>query len=175
MDAVDEAVVRRIAALPGVIRVEPLDVADRASLERLRTPDAAENRGVAEVLSRQRTACLFKDSTFRPPPEPTLLLVDDAGTVLGRELLPGDAPSENRRVAYLGKDFVLFPGQRPQGRYRFLLPSVPFPELEGLPRIDRVVSASPDSPQDDYLRARFDVPRGRQYASVLVGYDVRNP
>jgi hypothetical protein len=175
MDAIDEAVVRRIAALPGVYRVVHLEVDDRENLQRRRTPEAAENRGVAEVLSRQRIACLFKDVSFRLPPEPTLLLVDDAGTVLGRELLPGDTPPSNRRVAYLGKDFVLFGGERPHGAYRFLLPPVRFPELEGLPDVARVVSASPDSPQDDYLRSRFGVPRGRQYASVLVGYDLRNP
>lgn len=175
MDAVDEEVVRRIAMLPGVLRVVHLDGTDRENLHRRRTAAAAENRGVVEVLSRQRVVCLFKDSSFRAPPEPTLLLVDDVGTVLGRELLPGDAPPADRRVAYLGKDFVLFGGKRPHGGYRFLLPPVRFPELETLPEVARVVSASPDSPQDDYLRARFGVPTGRRYASVLVGYEVRNP
>lgn len=167
--------IRRIAALPGVVRVLPLGPGDREGLGRQGTTSAAENRGVAEVLSRERVVCLFKDVTFRPPPEPTLLLVDDAGTVLGREILPGDAPPADRRVAFLGKDFVLYGGQRPRGSYRFLLPPVPFPELEGLPGLARVVSASPDTPQDNFLRARFEVPLGRQYASVLIGYDVRNP
>lgn len=175
MDEVDEQVSRRIAGLRGVLRVVTLESDDRGRLHQHGTADAAENRGVAEVLSRQRVLCLFKDPSFRPPPEPTLLLVDEAGRVLGRELLPGEVPSAERRVAYLGKDFVLFSGERPQGQYRFLLPPVRFPELEGIPRVERVVSASPDTPQDDYLRNRFAVPTGRHYASVLVGYDVRNP
>lgn len=171
----DDEVIRRIEALPGVLRVVRVERADRDGLASRRTADAAENRGVTEVLSRERIVCLFKDVTFRPPPEPTLLLVDDDGTVLGRELLPGDAPPPGRRVAFLGKDFVLFSGERPRGSYRFLLPAVRFPELDGLRTIEKVVSASPDSPQDDFLRARFGVPLGREYASVLVGYDVRNP
>ena len=175
MDAIDAEAARAIRALVGVHCVESLGPADRDALRVRGTAGAAENRGVAEVLSRPRILCLFKDVRFRPPPEPTLLLVDDVGTVLGRELVPGDRPPADRRVAFLGKDFVLYAGARPKGAYRFLLPAVRFPELEGLPRLARVVSASPDTPQDEYLRERLGVPPGKEYASILVGYDVRNP
>ncbi len=175
MDAVDADVVRRIAALAGVVRVDCLDTRDRDALVRRRTPEAAENAGVSEVLARPRIVCLFKDATFRPPPQPTVLLVDGEGAVLGRELLPGETAPDERRVAYLGKDFVLFREMRPRGPYRFLLPPVGFPELEGHPDVEGVVSASPDTPQDEYLRARFGVPTGNAYASVLVGYARRNP
>lgn len=175
MDAVDTEVIRRVAALGGVHKAFLLEAADREALLALRTLEAAENAGVAEVLARPRVVCLFKDPSFRPPPEATLLLVDDAGRVLGHEVLPGESPPADRRVAHLGKDFVLFAGVRPHGRYRFLLPAVRFPELEGLTGLEGVVSASPDSPQDDYLRKRFRVPVGPDYASVLVGYAVRTP
>ncbi len=175
MDALDEVAVRTVRGLAGVHRAEFLEVVDREALRTRGTRGAAENRGVEEVLSRPRILCLFKDVRFRPPPEPTLLLVDDAGTVLGRELVPGDQPPADRRVAYLGKDFVLYAGTRPRGGYRFLLPAVRFPELEALPRLARVVSASPDTPQDEYLRGRLGIPAGKEFASILVGYDVRNP
>ncbi len=175
MEPIDDEVIRRVAAIPGVLRVVPIDRRDRETLSGTRTPESAENAGVAAVLARSRAICLFKDPSFRPPPEPTLLLVDDAGKTLGRELLPGEAAPADRRVAHLGKDFVLFHGERPKGRYRFLLPPVRFPELEAMAKLEHVVSASPDTPQDEYLRARHGVPVGRQYASVLVGYDVRNP
>src|SRR5512137_2801806 len=66
-DAVDQAVVRRIAGLTGVFRIEVLGAGDRESLQARRTPDAAENRGVAEVLAREHIVCLFKDGSFRPP------------------------------------------------------------------------------------------------------------
>ncbi len=173
--AVDREVVRRVRGLRGVVRADLLTDRDRAELRRLSTPEAAENRGVDAVLRRARVLCLFKDTMFRAPPEPTLLLVDDAGGVLGRELVAGEAPPTDRKLAHLGKDFVLFPGARPQGRLRFLLPPVRFPELEELPGLSAVISASPDTPQDEYLRPRLGVPRGREYASVLVGYDLRNP
>lgn len=175
MDVIDEEVIRRVRGLPGVLRTAFLEVPDREPLRRQATSEAAENRGVVEVLSRARVLCLLKDEAFRPPPEPTLLLVDQAGTVLGRELVAGESPPRDRRVAFLGKDFVLYAGARPEGRYRFLLPPVRFPEIEGVPGVERVVSASPDTPQDDFLRARHGFPAGREYASILVGYDVRNP
>lgn len=174
MDAIDEDVVRAVRGLTGVHRVEFLEPSDRDALRSRGTRGAAENRGVHEVLSRPRVFCIFKDVRFRPPPEPTLLLVDDAGTVLGRELVAGDRPPPDRRVAHLGKDFVLYAGARPRGAYHFLLPAVRFPELEAMPRLAQVASASPDTPQDEYLRGRFRVPLGREYASILVGYEVRN-
>ncbi len=174
VDAIDEAVLRTLRALGGVARAEFLTGADRGRLQSLATEDAAENRGVAEVLARGRILCIFKDLSFRPPPEPTVLLVDAAGTVLGRELIGGESPPAGRRVAFLGKDFVLYAGARPRGAYRFLLPPVRFPELESIPGVVRVVSASPDTPQDEYLRARHGVAPGKEYASILVGYDVRN-
>lgn len=162
--------------IPGVVGVFLLDARDRQALRDRATPVSAENRGMEQVLARRTAVCLFKDATFRPPPEATLLLVDEAGHVLGRELVVGEAePSRERRFAHLGKDFVLFADIRPHGRLRFLLPPVRFPELEALRDVDRVVSASPDSPQDDYLRERFRMDGGPRLASVLVGYDVRNP
>ncbi len=174
MNQVDENVIRRIRGLPGVLRAEFLESEDRSGLQARRTPGAAENRGVAEVLSRERSLCLFKDATFRPPPEPTVLLVDDTGAVLGRELVAGESPPAERRLAFLGKDFVLYAGARPNGAYRFLLPPVSFPEIEDIRGVARVVSASPDTPQDEYLRARHGVASGTVYASILVGYDLRN-
>lgn len=172
-----EHVLERIRRLPGVARAEFLDRRDREALRSRATPTSADNLGVAEVLSRDFVACLFKDRTFRPPPEPTLLLVDERGQVLGREVVPEEPPPKpgERRFAFLGKDFVLFGDMNPSGRLRFLLPPVRFPELEHVAGIHRVVSASPDTPQDEFLRERLRVPKGRDLASVLVGYDVRNP
>ncbi len=166
-----------IRRMPGVVRAEPLGPADRTVLLELFTPASAHNRGVEEILERGVALCLFKDATFRPPPEPTLLLVDEAGTVLGREIVAGQpaSPPPGRRFAFLGKDFILYGDVTPTGRLRFSLPPVRFPELDGLPGIAWAVSASPDTPQDEYLKDRFGVPRGSEFASILVGYDRRNP
>lgn len=176
MPEVVAKVLERLGRLRGVAAVFVLGADDRESLRARATPAAAENLGMAQVLARRTAVCLFKDATFRPPPEPTLLLVDEAGNVVGRELIAGDPePSGERRFAHLGKDFVLYADVRPRGRLRFLLPPVRFPELEGLRGVERVVSASPDTPQDEYLRSRFGVHAGKELASVLVGFDGRNP
>ncbi len=175
VDGTDETAIRRIRGLRGVQRAEFLDSADRKELRARATSEAAENGGMLEVLSRMRAVCLFKDPTFRPPPEPTVLLVDGARNILGRELVAGESPPAERRVAFLGKDFVLYAGARPSGSYRFLLPPVRFPELESIVGVARVVSASPDTPQDEYLRIRHGIAPGSELASVLVGYDLRNP
>lgn len=170
----DEAILDMIRRLPGVVRAELLSAADRTVLRELFTPASAHNRGVEEVLSREVAFCLFKAPEFRPPPEPTLLLMDEAGNVLGREIVPGRAAPEGRRFAYLGKDFILYGDVRPEGRLQFSLPPVRFPELDRVPGIEWAVSASPDTPQDDYLKDRFGVARGNTLASILVGYDRRN-
>ncbi len=174
LDAVDETVFRKVRSLAGVVRADFVTSTERDWLRSRPTSMAAENRGVVEVLSRARVFCIFKDGTFRPPPEATVLLVDDEGTILGRELVAGESPPPDRRVAFLGKDFVLYAGARPRGAYRFSLPPVRFPELESMRGVARVVSASPDTPQDEYLRRQHGVPVGKELASILVGYDLRN-
>ncbi len=177
MTLADEDVLRILRRIQGVMHADFLRSEDREALRQRATPVSAENRGVEEVLKRQHVVCLFKDASFRPPPEPTLFLVDAKGTVLGREVVPPGTSLEprERRFAFLGKDFILFRGMKPSGPLRFLLPPVRFPELEGLPGLERVVSASPDPPQDEYLKDRFGIPQGNRLASVLVGYDRRNP
>lgn len=170
----DGTILEMLRRLPGVRRAEALSQADRNVLRELFTPASAHNRGVEEVLTREVALCLFKAPEFRPPPEPTLLLVDEAGNVLGREIVAGRGAPDGRRFAYLGKDFILYGDVKPEGRLRFSLPPVRFPELEQVPGIEWAVSASPDTPQDDFLKDRFGVPRGNELASVLVGYDRRN-
>ncbi len=172
----DQEILQRVRGLPGVLQAELLGKRDRDALPGLATPASGENRGVEEALRRSRVLCLFKDARFRPPGEPTLLLLDEHGAVLGRELVSGEAPPDRseRRFAFLGRDFVLYADRKSAGRLRFVLPPVRFPELEGIPHITRVVSASPDTPQDEYLRERLGALKGGAYASVLVGYDVAN-
>jgi len=172
---IEDRVLRRLRSLPGVRVAEPLPASLRSELLHLATPAAAENRGVEAVLARQYAVCLFKGRSFRGPTEPSLIMVDERGTLLGRELTgPEDRPAPGeRRAAYLGRDFVLIPGVRPYGRLRFVLPPLPFPELEGMGLLERVVSGSPDPPQDERLCEYFHIERSKDLASILVGYDVK--
>ena len=176
MESIGARVLERIRGIVGVVGAEFLSAEDRNEIAQRARPQSADNRGVSEVLSRGRVVCLFKDRTFRPPPEPTLVLVDEHGRVLGQEIIPGmPLAHSGTRTVRLGRDFLLFANQESSGQLRFVLPPVRFPELEGVRDIDRLVSASPDPPQDDYLRARFGIPPGTELASILVGYDEQNP
>lgn len=170
----DGRILGRLRNLPGVRAAELVPTALRIELRSLATPSAAENQGVDAVLSRQRAVCVFKDRAFRGPPESTLLMMDEKGTVIGRELIGPDdrPPAGQRRAVHLGRDFVLTPGLRPSGRVRFVLPPVRFPELEGVDAVRRVVSGSPDPPQDERLRQYYTIARSKDLASILVGYDV---
>ncbi|MGA7861798.1 MAG: hypothetical protein WCB19_08075 [Thermoplasmata archaeon] len=171
---IDGRVLALLRGLSGVLVVELLPAELRSELRSLATPAAAENRGVEAVLSRQRVVCLFKGGSFRGPPESALLMMDERGAILGRELTgPQDRPAPGeRRTVYLGRDFVLIHGLRPSGRVRFVLPPVRFPELEGVASVSQVVSGSPDPPQDERLRNHYGVTGGKDLASILVGYDV---
>jgi len=172
---VEKAVLRRLRGLPGVRAAEAVPLPLREELRNLATPQAAENRGVETVLSRQCVACLFKGRSFRGPPGSSLIMVDDQGTLLGRELTgPDDRPSPGeRRTVYLGRDFVLIAGVRPTGRLRFVLPPLPFPELDDMLSLAGVVSASPDPPQDARLCEYYHIERSKDLASILIGFDVQ--
>lgn len=172
--AADLRVQERLKQIPGVLGVESVSPDIRTTVVQLATPAAAENRGILEVFGRERVVCIFKNRSFRGPPDSTLVMMDDEGTLLGRELRgPEDRPTlGERRTVYLGRDFVLLTAVRPKGRVRFVLPAIRFPELEGIPEIRDVVSGSPDPPQDEELRRRFRMKGGKDVASILVGYNV---
>jgi len=174
LTANDDEVLARVRGIGGVVGAEFLAPADREALLARATVGASVNEGVAATLGHDRVICLFKDASFRPPPAPTLLLVDAVGTVVGEESIPGVPASrpEGGRVELLGRGFVLWSSVRAQSPLRWCLPPVPFPELADVPGVSNVDSGSPDPVQDQYLRERFRIPGEVRCGSVLVGYDL---
>ncbi len=162
------------------------------------------NIGLRDVLSREAVIVLLKDSHFRQPPGPTLFLVEPAGggggeaegsggaadpgkdapcleaggcpyRIIGEELLPSSPPARERTMS-LSNGFVLYPDRRRSARTPslFLLPALPFPELEGEgapPGVGRVVSISPSTVVDVFLRERYRLPPQSNLATLLVGFD----
>lgn len=137
-------------------------------------PLTVENAGVFECLSREHVACIVKDKTFRPPPKPTVVLMNEDGVVIGKELLPGERPeAEGKgRVLYLGKDFVIFVDRGSGKGARFVLPPVPFSEVEEVEGVRRVCSSSPSTVGDMFLRRKAGLKDDPELASVLIGFDV---
>lgn len=182
MDEVDQKVLSVLRSMSGVIRADVVDYDLRDKLldeeERYASlgPIAIDNVGVKEAVSRDKLYVIIKDRDFRPPPTPTVILTNAEGEILGEEIIPG-AENEHRskeRTINLGKDFVIY-SERAKGRgrdSRFVLPAVPFPEIEELGFARRVVSASPSTLGDIELKNSLGVVDDPKLASILVAFDL---
>lgn len=138
-------------------------------------PLTITNDGVMETLKREHVACILKDRNFRAPPHATVLLVDDDGRTIGRELLPGEKiPKEKAdRAIMIGNDFVVFYVKGAGKGARFVLPPVPFAEIEGIDGTVRTVSSSPSTAGDYFIRRRVGLKDDPKLASILIGFDLR--
>lgn len=137
-------------------------------------PLVVHNEGVLECLSRKHVACIVKDKHFRPPPTQTVVLVDENGTVIGKEILPGEKVEERPGVKnlYIGKDFVIFYDGKSGRNARFVLPPVPFVEVERINGTSRVCSSSPSTLGDFLIKRNKGLPDDPKLATVLVGFDL---
>jgi len=137
-------------------------------------PLTIENKGVLECLRRKHVACIIKDRHFRPPPHATVYLIDENGKILGRELLPGEkiSSTRKRKVVMLGNDFAIFFEKGTGKGAHFVLPSVPFTEVENIDGVKSVCSSSPSAAGDYLLRRRADLEDNPKLASILVGFDL---
>lgn len=178
-----DEIIGLLSRLKGVKHVFYLTDNMRRGLERIEKhypslgPLAIRNDGVLECLRREHVACLIKDRHFRPPPSPTVVLIDDSGKVIGRELLPGERPPSPRsgKTIMLGNDFVIF-FEKGSGRgAKFVLPPVGFRELDSVHGVKRVCSSSPSAMGDMHLRRMAGLEDDPKLASVLVGFDLSRP
>lgn len=140
-------------------------------------PLTIRNDGVFECLKREHVACIVKDKGFRAPPHPTVLLVNEDGEVIGRELLPGEKVPERvgRKNLFIGKDFVIFVGETSGKGARFILPPVQFKEVERIEGTSCVLSSSPSTLGDLFLRKGAGLKDDPKLASVLIGFDLCRP
>lgn len=173
-----------ISDLTGVIKVLELSDEDRERIKKLeacRENDIIPviNKGLNECLMRDVCLLVVKNTKFRYPPTPTLLLVTDKGRILGQELIsPEDRKKyQNRDDVYpLSKDFILFKSEkdlnnRGQEKQFFVLPSVPFPEIENIEGITDVVSSSPSTNCDEYLGEKYSYGPDPLIATLVVGFN----
>jgi hypothetical protein len=137
-------------------------------------PLTVRNEGALECLRRAHVACIVKDKTFRPPPKPTVLLIDESGREVGRELLPGEKPEERpgQKLLWLSKDFVLYYDGEKGGQVRFVLPPIPFREVEEHPGTTNVCSSSPSTLADVLVKKAAGFEDDPKLATVLIGFDL---
>lgn len=182
MDKMDAEVIGLLQSLEGVANAGIVEPELRKKLlaeeERYSSlgPISVENIGMKIALRRQKLYFIIKDKRFRPPPISTVQLVSGDGDVLGEEVIAGNMPSRKKgeKVFQLGKGFVIYVSRaREKGRTaRFVLPPVPFPEIESLGFAKNIVSASPSTLGDTEIRKAHGIEENPKLASILVGFDV---
>lgn len=176
---IDE-VLSMLSGLKGVRHAFYLTFDNKLSLEDIEKkypsigPLTIENTGVKECLKRDHVACIVKDKTFRGPPQPTVVLVNDKGAIVGREVFDGEKvrPPPGKGTLFLGKGFVIFYSRGTGKGARFVLPPVSFEEVERLGFTAKVVSSSPSTVGDRYLRKTAGLEDDPELASILVGFDL---
>jgi len=148
--------------------------------------------GIHSVLAKDEMWVILKDRRFRPPPRPTVYMVeklDEHGApddqvltveentfrILGEEVLPGCTmlPQDARPI---GDGFVFYPQRRnnPKIPSYFLIPPIEFKELEESREqlsIKHVVSVSPSTLTDQHIRTALGFPPDDDCATVLIGFD----
>jgi len=199
-----EAAQRALRLLRAVRGITDARTVDRPGLQRVAALEErygstsflpVVNLGVREVLERQLVLAVLKDRRFRPPPAPTVYLVEDlqgacpetgapvldTGSrrfrILGEEVLDSGRVYAEKTMR-LGASFVLFPERRSSARTPsyFLVPPLPFQELEEAREelgIERVISVSPSAQADGLLRELCAFPPDPGLATLLVAFDPR--
>jgi len=179
--------IKIIGKLKGVLDVQKLSEEDKKALLEIEFSRKGDmlpvvNTGLEECMKKDFYLAVLKNEEFRSPPIPTVLLVTDKGMVLGQELISPDEKKkyQDRKDAYfLSPEFVIFkPDKTTRSMQRekecFLLPSVPFPELDNIDGILDVVSCSPSTAGDSYLKDKYGYPQDPHIATILVGFSIKD-
>jgi hypothetical protein len=173
-------IVARLKEMRGTIHAFPLEESCRSKIMDIEKDIKASlgipviNLGVEKCLERQHVVCIIKKASFRPPPEPTVLLISDDGTILGEEVLPNRKKefiaNNKEEIVWLSEEFVMYPGRTGNTREFFVMPPVSFPEVTEM-GMKRVVSCSPSAPADMMLREMHGYEDNPKLASILIGFD----
>ena len=153
-----------------------------------------QNPGIRMVLQCDTVIAILKDSSFRPPPGATVFMVEEeiGGKItekkhlltinkknyhiIGEELIQ-KKPTEDEEYMFISDDFILYPNRR-KGRSKnpafFLIPPLGFHELEArrdLLKIKNIISVSPSTMADDFIREKCNFSTRNDYATILIGFD----
>jgi len=178
-----ETAINIIKGLKGVLDVEIISKEDKQALfeiETARNDDVIPviNQGLNECLNKEFCLGLFKTVEFRIPPKPTVILKTDQGRILGHELISDEDRekySDRDDVYFLSTNFILFKPEKKMIRgvtekELFVLPPIPFPELNSIVGISDVVSGTPSTEGDEYIKNRYGYPKDPSIATVLIGF-----
>ncbi|MBR2255170.1 MAG: hypothetical protein IJ856_05090 [Candidatus Methanomethylophilaceae archaeon] len=123
-------------------------------------------------MKREAVICIIK-SHFRPPPEPTVVLMSGECKIIGEEVFPWTRKDYEARddVVWMFDGFVLFPKIPVIGGEHFVMPPVSFPELNESNGCLDVVSCSPAPSCDAMIREYAGLPVDTKLASIIVAFN----
>lgn len=188
-----------ISSLPGVVGSAFVHLDDIPFIKSAEETDQKNhfvpliNLGIREVLQRQNLLVLLKDSTFRGAPGPTVYMVEDTEDdslpqhmilrthsgkyrIVGEEVMDKKTKYTENHV-FFENDFVIFPERRKNRQHVpafLIIPPIAFPELEEKKdtyNIHTIMSVSPSTPCDEFLRQTYHFPKLPELATILVGWD----
>jgi hypothetical protein len=173
-------VIELVSNMDGVMEVHPLNQKIAREVKTIEFKISGslnldvKNTGVQECMNRQHILCIIKNERFRPPPEPTVLLIGDDELIIGKEIIPSDITNyrEDKGVLFLSSDFIIFKNRRPKHREYFLMPPIKFPEIESIEGVKSAISCSPSLPADMILRGSLGIKDDPSLASLLIGFNV---
>ncbi|RBQ22746.1 hypothetical protein ALNOE001_15870 [Candidatus Methanobinarius endosymbioticus] len=175
-----------IEKMDGIIKIEQLtneDIRNMVDIEANRANDLIPviNEGLKECFRRDISIVLFKNSHFRTPSTPTLLLITEDGKILGHDIFTKEDKErfeKDENVHFLSNDFVIFKEKHdnrdsnPKKQY-FLLPPVEFNELDHLEMVTDVISSSPSTHSDIYLKKKYRIPEDPKIATIIVSFSIK--
>jgi len=194
-----EEIIRLLRSIEGIVAAEPLLSPDMRKILKIEgayeqsTFLPLKNLGMETTAKRDRVIVLLKDPSFRKPPAPTVYMVEEEGEenpmddhvlhieqkhyrIIGEEILDSKQQYAEK-IMSLGDSFVLYPERRGSKITPafFLVPPLPFPELAERQEhfnIKDIVSVSPSSLVDDYLRECLGFAKETTFATLLIGYNL---
>ena len=170
--------------LEGVLKVKRLNADNILNIIDIESERREElvpvfNKGIQECFKRDVTLVIFKKGFFRPPPSPTMFLLYD-GEVLGHDIFLESEKEKFKNdedVQFLSDDFIIYRDvlnnhNLEKGNEYLMLPPVAFPELDTFENICNVISSSPSTKSDEYLKEEFGFAQDSSVATILVSFNI---
>ena len=136
------------------------------------------NDGLREVAKRDMIIAVANDNDFRHASEPTIYWVAD-GIIIGEEL-PAKCDIEklkkDQNVIFIGKNFIIHKDALKLARCKdavFTFPGLKFPELETIPEIKDIISASPSGLADIYVKQKANLSlTDPALGTIIIGFNL---
>lgn len=164
----------------GIVGVFEMD--DTISSDILRIERSIRTRSEHDYISvgydiameRKHRLCVFYTNDFQKDMRLRLKLETEDGTVIGTNILKGEAKDYSGRedILWVSDDFVVFPDVQGKGEERFILYPYDYTELhEVAPGCSNAIGISPTLSSDLYLKEHAGTSGDGMAFTTIVAFD----